>query len=120
MGRRARKITTAWDGSTWQPDETRFFVYDGWNLIEELDGAGAVTASYVHGLDLSQSFRELEASAVSLPGLITGRVKSHVYFYDANGNVGQLLDSSDGSVAAAYEYAPFGGLTSAMGTYAER
>ena len=58
MGRRARKITTAWDGSTWQSDETRFFVYDGWNLIEELDGTGAVTASYVHGLD----FRRVSGS----------------------------------------------------------
>ncbi|WLE97272.1 MAG: RHS repeat-associated core domain-containing protein [Candidatus Electrothrix communis] len=29
-----------------------------------------------------------------------------------------MIDIADGSVAAAYEYAPFGGLTSAMGTYA--
>ncbi|WP_339132906.1 MAG: RHS repeat-associated core domain-containing protein [Candidatus Electrothrix sp. GW3-4] len=119
MGRRARKITTAWDGSTWQADETRFFVYDGWNLIEELDGAGAVTASYVYGLDLSQSLQGAGGIGGILARIDHGADKVHVYLYDANGNVGQLLDSSDGSVAAAYEYAPFGGLTSAMGSYAE-
>jgi len=119
MGRRVRKITSAWDGVAWQSSETRFFVYSGWNLIEELDGAGAVTASYVHGLDLSQSLQ----GAGGIGGILTridhGANKVHVYLYDANGNVGQLVDAADGSVAAAYEYAPFGGFTSAMGTYAE-
>nr|MDU9044388.1 RHS repeat-associated core domain-containing protein [Candidatus Electrothrix aestuarii] len=118
MGRRARKITTAWDGSTWQSDETRFFVYDGWNLIEELDGAGAVTASYIHGLDLSQSLQGAGGIGGILARVDHGTDKVHLYFYDANGNVGQLIDTADGSVVAAYEYAPFGGLTSAMGTYA--
>ncbi|WLE97264.1 MAG: RHS repeat-associated core domain-containing protein [Candidatus Electrothrix communis] len=119
MGRRVRKVTTAWDGSTWQSDETRFFVYDGWNLIEELDGAGSTTASYVHGLDLSQSLQGAGSIGGILARVDHGTDKVHLYFYDANGNVGQLLDSADGSVVAAYEYAPFGGMTSAMGSYAE-
>ncbi|WP_446011326.1 RHS repeat domain-containing protein, partial [Candidatus Electrothrix sp.] len=118
MGRRARKITTAWDGAAWQTDETRFFVYDGWNLIEELDGAGAVAASYVYGLDLSQSLQGAGGIGGILARVDHGADKVHLYFYDANGNVGQLIDTADGSVVAAYEYAPFGGLTSAMGSYA--
>ncbi|WP_339132888.1 MAG: RHS repeat-associated core domain-containing protein [Candidatus Electrothrix sp. GW3-4] len=119
MGRRVRKVTTAWDGSTWQSDETRFFVYDGWNLIEELDGTGATTASYVYGLDLSQSLQGAGGIGGILARVDHSAGKMHVYFYDANGNVGQMLDSTDGSVVAAYEYAPFGGLTSAMGSYAD-
>jgi RHS repeat-associated protein len=119
MGRRVRKITSAWDGTAWQPADAALFVYDGWNLIEELDGEGDTTASYVHGLDLSQSLQGAGGIGGILARIDHGASKSHIYFYDANGNVGQLLDSSDGSVAAAYEYAPFGGLTSAMGSYAE-
>jgi RHS repeat-associated protein len=119
MGRRVRKITTEWDGATWQPDETALFVYDGWNLIEELDGSGVTTASYVHGLDLSQSLQGTGGIGGILARIDHGASKVHIYFYDANGNVGQIIDSSDGSIAAAYEYAPFGGMTSAMGAYAE-
>ncbi len=119
MGRRAQKVTTVWDGAAWQSDETRFFVYDGLNLIEELDGAGAVTASYVYGLDISQSFQGAGGIGGILARIDHGVNKSHIYFYDANGNVGQLVDSLDGYVVAAYEYAPFGGLVSGMGNYAE-
>ncbi|WP_339132894.1 MAG: RHS repeat-associated core domain-containing protein [Candidatus Electrothrix sp. GW3-4] len=119
MGRRVRKITTTWDGSTWQPDETALFVYDGWNMIEELDGAGSTTASYVHGLDLSQSIQGAGGIGGILARIDHGTDKVHLYFFDANGNVGQLIDIADGSVVAAYEYAPFGGLTSAAGSYAE-
>jgi hypothetical protein len=119
MGRRVRKNTSAWDGSTWQPSDTALFVYDGWNLIEELNSAGTVTASYVHGLDLSQSLQGAGGIGGILSRIDHGANKSHIYFYDANGNVGQLVDAADGSVAAAYEYAPFGGLISAMGSYAD-
>ena len=119
MGRRVRKVTSTWDGATWQPADTTLFVYHGWNLIEELDGAGVTTASYVHGLDLSQSLQGAGGIGGILARIDHGASKVHLYFYDANGNVGQLVDSSDGSVAAAYEYAPFGGLTSAMGSYAD-
>ncbi len=119
MGRRVRKVTTVWDGSTWQTDDTALFVYNGWNMIEELDGTGAVTASYIHGLDLSQSLQGAGGIGGILARIDHGVNKSHIYFYDANGNVGQLVDSLDGSVVAAYEYAPFGGLVSGMGNYAE-
>ncbi|MCP4109682.1 MAG: hypothetical protein GY749_29880 [Desulfobacteraceae bacterium] len=35
------------------------------------------------------------------------------YFYDANGNVGQLVNATDGSIAAHYEYDPFGNIIKA-------
>ncbi|MBU0617448.1 MAG: RHS repeat-associated core domain-containing protein, partial [Planctomycetes bacterium] len=34
--------------------------------------------------------------------------KDYLYLYDANGNVGQVLDASDGSIAAKYEYDAYG------------
>jgi RHS repeat-associated protein len=41
---------------------------------------------------------------------------SSVVTVDANGNIGQLLDASDGSLKAHYEYGPYGGLTAQSGT----
>ena len=41
----------------------------------------------------------------------------YVFFYDANGNVGQVLDWSTGTIKAHYEYDPFGDLTRTTGSY---
>ncbi len=46
-------------------------------------------------------------------GRQTGNV--HYYFHDANGNVGQLVNAADGSIAAHYEYDPYGNETVADG-----
>ncbi len=49
---------------------------------------------------------------------------SYVYLYDANGNVGQLIDWNHdpndpaGAIVAAYEYDPYGNVTAASGSYA--
>ena len=46
----------------------------------------------------------------------------YVYFYDSNGNVGQLVDlgaaSAGTSVVAHYEYDPYGKVASQSGAYA--
>jgi RHS repeat-associated protein len=39
----------------------------------------------------------------------------HYFTYDANGNVGQLVAASDGTLAAHYEYDPYGNTISAVG-----
>ncbi|MCP4393941.1 MAG: hypothetical protein GY804_06700, partial [Alphaproteobacteria bacterium] len=41
----------------------------------------------------------------------------YYYFYDANGNVGQLVNAADGGIAAHYEYDPFGNIIKAEGEY---
>ena len=38
--------------------------------------------------------------------------------YDGNGNVVKLTNASDGSIAASYEYSPFGELIESTGPYA--
>ncbi len=118
LGRRVKKTVYAYDGGAWQEQDTKLFVWDGWNMIAELDENEQVEAAYVWGLDLSQSLQ----GAGGIGGLIA-RVdvpqdKIHLYTFDANGNVGQLIDAADGSIAAAYHYSPFGQMISSSGPMA--
>ena len=132
LGRRVRKYSTLWDPTlnggqgawqtvpNWPPVEDYRYVYDGWNLVLELDatswgGAGVppVKRRYTWGLDLSGTLQ----GAGGIGGLLV--VEDHsggtgvppvsrLYFYDANGNVGQLVDAGDGDIVARYEYDPYG------------
>jgi len=52
-GRRIRKKTYDWNGSAWVADEDVRFVYDGWNLVAEINGSDVIQQSYMWGLDLS-------------------------------------------------------------------
>ena len=93
------------------------FVYDGWNLIRELDETGVAQKDYVWGLDLSQSLQGAGGIA-GLVAAVDGGTQ-YIYFYDGNGNVGQVVDSADGSMDARYEYDPFGKTIIAAGDYAD-
>ncbi len=105
MGRRVKKVTQVYTAGAWGDETTTLFVYDGWNLVAETDGVGVTQKSYVWGLDLSQSLQ----GAGGVGGLVAEVMAGEVYYlaYDANGNVGQLVDGS-GSIAARYEYDAFG------------
>ena len=108
MGRRIRK--TIVDTDTGQTISDIAFLYDGWNLIAEVNTqTGELIRTYVWDLDLSGSFQ----GAGGIGGLLWVNVESgsHAgrYFaaYDGNGNVMGLISASDGSVVAQYEYGPF-------------
>jgi RHS repeat-associated protein len=80
---------------------------------------------YTWGLDLAGlngSMNSLE-DAGGIGGLLAtydaDSSKSYVYLYDANGNVGQLVDLADGSVDAAYQYDAYGNLTASSGPFAD-
>jgi YD repeat-containing protein len=92
-------------------------VYDEWNLIGELDASSTLVRSYAWGLDLSDS----EHGAGGVGGLLLVRDTTDTFYttYDGNGNVTGLVDPSDGSTAAVYEYDPFGNLLRATGPMAE-
>ncbi len=123
MGRRIKKSVYAYDpgqSPEWQLEKSILFVYDGWNPIEEITvegdgGAGATQSSryFVWGHDLSGSMQ----GAGGVGGLLAmvDQGNTYHYFYDANGNVGQMVDTADGSVVAHYEYAPFGKVMAAYG-----
>ena len=91
------------------------YVYDGHNLIAELNGSNnTVLSTYVWGLDLSGTVWGAEG----VGGLLMVREGSKTYFpaYDGNGNVSALLDSADGSLDAKYEYGAFGETLRVSGT----
>ena len=110
MGRRVKKAVYAHGSDGWELEKEILFVYDGWNLIQEIEVSAAgdplFDKFYVWGPDLFQSIQ----GAGGIGGLVcrvSGGEVRH-YFYDANGNVGQLVNPADGAVTARYEYDPFG------------
>jgi len=124
LGRRVVKRVYAWNGSAWVPPvnecAVRKFVYDGWRVIMELDGSNgdAVLRQHTWGLDLSGSLE----GAGGIGGLLgtldtagtvtTADDRTFIHFYDANGNVGQVLETTPGpnfgTIAASYLYTPYG------------
>ncbi|MFO7607499.1 MAG: DUF2235 domain-containing protein [Desulfurivibrionaceae bacterium] len=120
MGRRVQKKVYVYTSNTWLLTSTTSLLYDGWNMIEETTTRNSEPATQnssfcVWGLDLSQSMQ----GAGGIGGLLA-RVKdgsAHTYIYDANGNVGQLLDNG-GTIIAHYEYDPYGNTINAAGELA--
>jgi RHS repeat-associated protein len=105
-----------WDveSSVFSLQSSVVFIYDGWNLITELtEVSGQIPAirSHVWGLDLSGT----EQGAGGVGGLLftTSHLplaSSHFACFDGNGNVTALVDTATGTLAAAYEYDPFGNI----------
>lgn len=116
MGRRVQKTTLTAVGAGYDAGATTNFVYDGWNLLAELDANNSVVCSYMWGLDMSGSLQ----GAGGVGGLLTVSPNgngTHFVSYDGNGNVAALTDSS-GNISARYEYDPFGQTLRASGTAA--
>ena len=112
--------SAAWSTS---PESDMRFVYDGWRVIMELDclacGAGCATGEcgtgvspvkrkYTWGWDLAGQNGQPNSleSAGGIGGLLaaydtagpttTSDDRTFLYFYDANGNVGQLIEPTGG------------------------
>lgn len=117
MGRRVRK--TVWNNSnfTGTVASDLKFVYQGMELLAELDESGAPLKSFHWGIDLSDT----RGGTGGAMGLVMwrdlGSNESYYPSYDLNGNVTGLIDDS-GDYVAWYEYDAFGKLvpTSATGS----
>jgi len=145
-GRRVRKTVYTYNGTSetsWVQTGDTKYVWAGWLLLLELDGtdSDAVLRKYTWGLDLAGQGRQVNSleSAGGIGGLLavydtngttsgqnpTEDDKTYVYLYDANGNVGQLVDWTDipdwgtkglnsaqdwhaDRLVARYEYDPYG------------
>jgi RHS repeat-associated protein len=140
LGRRIEKKVHQWtlsdpnDPNTgaWQPHETRRFIWNNWLLLLELDSDGNVLRKLTWGRDLSGSLDGAGGIGGLLAiqdanGTTTGENHEtddlrYVYFYDANGNVGQVIDlaapSASASIKAHYEYDAYGNLLVQSGSYA--
>lgn len=119
QGRRVSKTLSTWDTATssWQVTAGNRYIYDGWNLIAELDTQTTpITLKNTHlwGTDLSGS----QQGAGGVAGLLTTTDTSNSTnfpHYDGNGNVMGYYAATDGSNQATYEYGPFGELIRSTG-----
>jgi RHS repeat-associated protein len=116
-GRRIHKVVK--DTSNAIIAETKY-LYDGWNLVAELNGANQLVRSYLWGLDLSGTME----GAGGVGGLLAvnyyGTQTTNCFVaYDGNGNVTALINATNGLVCARYEYGPFGELIRATGPMAK-
>jgi RHS repeat-associated protein len=93
------------------------FLYDGWNMIAEIDTTttARLIRSYEWGTDLSGTMD----GAGGVGGLLVLRTHpstinsqpstgAHAPTYDGNGNVMELVNFATGGVSARYEYGAFG------------
>ncbi len=120
MGRRVKKVTSEYSGSTWSVSATNLYFYDGWNLVRSTTMSNDVVIStnhYTWSLDLSGSFQ----GAGGIGGLLSatfGGSNTVYYCYDHNGNVTRLINET-GATVAQYEYDPFGRIIRSTGDAAE-
>lgn len=119
QGRRFQKKVYAWNAgsSLWTLSSQLHFLYDGWNLLADLNGlaANATVCTYVWGLDLSGSARGAGGVGGLLFATFAGQTTNHAYAYDGNGNVSALFDLSTGIKSATYDYNAFGEIITSEG-----
>ena len=115
MGRRIAKFVLAWNGEQFIPESTNYFIYDGWNLLAIINPESTGLQSFMWGNDLSGSLDQ----AGGVGGLLMSTFSGTNCFaaYDGNGNITALINAADMSVAARYEYSPFGELIRSTGIF---
>jgi RHS repeat-associated protein len=121
QGRRIRKVVQSFSSAdqTWSVTSDLIFIYDGWNLVAELNMKPETSnlellRSYEWGLDVSGTLdgaggvggqliqRHHQASSIQQPA------PSFAPCFDGNGNITELINLSNGSASARYEYGAFG------------
>jgi RHS repeat-associated protein len=117
QGRRVEKKVT--NLATSSVTTHRRYLYDGWNLVGEFTVSGstigAMQRSYTWGLDVAGTLGGAGGvgALVQLSVHDGSTVTDYYPAYDGNGNVTALV-RSNGTLAAAYEYGPFGELLRAQ------
>ena len=120
QGRRIQKLVSTNSGTAYVPEYTNRIVYDGWNLIGELAPNGSLIRSYVWGMDLSGSAQGAGGVGGLLQMSYYGSSTTNCFVsYDGNGNVAALVNAADGTVAAQYDYGPFGEVIRTTGPMAK-
>ena len=120
LGRRVEKIVKGgYNGTSYVTVTTDLhFLYDGWNLIHELDALNSLAKvrAHVWGLDLSGSLQ----GAGGVGGLLYTRDMAtgaaYIPVYDGNGNI-LAMCSTGGTLAAITECDAFGKIIRSSGTW---
>jgi RHS repeat-associated protein len=115
MGRRVAKTVFVKAAGAWVRSSETLFVYDGWNVIQEVTrrNSDVSTNRYHWGLDLSGSLQGAGGIG-GLLGILTSDSCLLTSVCDANGNVTGLIDTN-GVTVATYDYGPFGEVLGATG-----
>lgn len=106
-GRWYQRIVSTNNGTSYVPQYTNHFVWDGKVLLAVLDQTNGLVISFMRGLDLSGTMQ----GAGGVGGLLAVSFKTngtHFAAFDGNGNVAALVNAADGTCSANYEYDPFG------------
>jgi hypothetical protein len=106
QGRRLWKTAYSYTGGVWAPSYSRHYLWDGNNLVAELDGSNALLTGYIWGPTGLLAVTDYTAS---------GGPKTYVVAQDLSGNVVALISPYDGTLAAMYRYDPYGNPLSATG-----
>jgi len=121
QGRRIHK--QVWGNTNWTSTPTNDvkFVYDGWNLLAELNATNnAVIRSFMWGSDLSGSIQGAGGVGGLLEVTYKGTQATNCFVaFDGNGNVAALADAGSTNILAQYEYGPFGEVLRATGPLAK-
>ena len=117
--RLSKTVLTNWSGTAYTVTNGSRFLYDGWNLVAELNATNAPVRSHVWGLDLGGGLAD-EGNVGGMVELLdhsTGPPGRYFAAYDGNANLTALV-KGDQTVGARYEYGPFGELLRATGPVA--
>jgi hypothetical protein len=108
QGRRLWKDVYNFDTETdeWDLAYSRHYVYDGTNLVGELDANNTLLTGYTWGAN---------GQLLAVTDYTQATPKTYVAVIDASGNTALLIDPTAGTVAASYTYDPFGNLLTATG-----
>ena len=120
QGRRIQKRVWNNTGGTGAPAVDQRFVYNGWNLIAALSSPSNVLQSFTWGSDLSASMQGAGGVGGLLAISCRGTQATNCFAaYGGNGNIVALVNCADASIAAQYEFGPFGELLRATGPMAK-
>jgi RHS repeat-associated protein len=110
-----------WNGSAFTLVSSLLFLYDGFNLIAEMNAlaGNASLRTYVWGLDLSGSLQGAGGVGGLLFSTLSSQPSTHAAAFDGNGNVIGYVDMATGAKSATYEYGAFGETLIADGVAAE-
>ena len=118
-GRRTAKTVSCWTNGGWMVVSKLRFVYDGWNLVAELNATNnGVIRSYAWGTDASGSMQGAGGVGGLLWATRSSDSSTHFTCYDGNHNVMALVNAATGETSAQYEYGPFHELLRATGPMA--
>jgi RHS repeat-associated protein len=108
-GRWSQVIVSKWNGMNYSSILTNDFLWDGQVLAAEVAPNNALIRSYMRGLDLSGTPQGAGGVGGLLEVSYYGSAPTNCFAtFDGNGNVSALVNGVDGTIAANYEYDPFG------------